>query len=251
MSGYLENRPTLGAQRFESVGQHLSMTGTSTLQASIAHEFYTPMATILGYCEFLRQTARRNGPDAEYFEQMHSVACELSSLLDVVIAHTKFESGEGNLDASARGDRIYHDLATPLQVIGGYAEMQLEDRESDQAVERDPALNAILDAVHRMTRAITEVKGILASGTYPSTLEMCESGRGLVEQAVRTFDELESNAESQLGQPRLLVIEDDANSRRLLADRLRQMDCSVDLAEDGLEGLRMLHANSYDLETGL
>ena len=248
MSGLLENRQTLGTPSVEDPEQRLSLvgTGTSTLQASIAHELYTPMPTILGYCEWLLQSTTRDGSDIEYVEQMHSVACELSSLLDVVIEHAKFEPGE-DLDAISRGDRFYHDLATPLQVVGGYAELLLEDTESDQSAEREPALNAILDAIHRMTRAATEVKRILVSGTCPSTLEISETGSVLIEQAARTFDALESKTVGQLGEPRILVIEDDANCRRLLGNRLRHMGCIVDLAGDGLEGMRALAACSYDL----
>jgi len=44
-----------------------------------------------------------------------------------------------------------------------------------------------------------------------------------------------------------LVVEDDAATRRLLADLLESIDCDVDLAADGEEALVQIRSHEYDV----
>ncbi|CAB1082764.1 Type IV fimbriae expression regulatory protein PilR [Olavius algarvensis Delta 1 endosymbiont] len=47
-------------------------------------------------------------------------------------------------------------------------------------------------------------------------------------------------------QKRLLVIDDEANMRHMLATVLKKADYVVDAASDGAEGLQLIERNSYD-----
>ena len=50
-----------------------------------------------------------------------------------------------------------------------------------------------------------------------------------------------------MGGMRILVVEDDANIRRLTRSSLRKVGATVNVAGDGVEGIAMLEGNSFGL----
>ena len=154
--------------------------------------------------------------------------------------------------------RFQHEVRTPLGQIIGYSELLEEELEDRGQQDLAPDLQRIRNAA---TRLLDLVDGKLRSEqpvgapSLPDAEEVGsqavpDSRAGAVAAAPLAAGPDESGeSESKAGEEttRILVVDDDPQNRDLLARRLERHGFEVETARDGIDGLRRIEAEDFDL----
>jgi len=150
--------------------------------------------------------------------------------------------------------RLQHELRTPIGQIMGYSELIEEELEDRGISDLADDLDKIRTAAKRL---LDLVDGKLKTTNDPGAPQMSEtpeSGPDDAEPAITAAPgsdagdaDLEDDGETSYVGARLLVVDDDARNRDLLARRLARRGFEVDTARDGVDGLRRIDTAEYDL----
>jgi DNA-binding response OmpR family regulator len=134
--------------------------------------------------------------------------------------------------------RLQHEVRTPISQIIGYAELLEEELDEIGAGELVADLHKIRDAASRL---LDLVDGKLRDEQDPGAPVLRE------QEATPSG---ESDAEAPDGEAerpaRILVVDEDASDRELLARRLERHGFAVETARDGIEALRQIDADAPD-----
>jgi CheY-like chemotaxis protein len=138
--------------------------------------------------------------------------------------------------------RLQHEVRTPISQIMGYAEL-LEEELDDRGVgDLAGDLQKIRDAASRL---LDLADGRLRDERDPGAPELPEP------EAASARPDAEHDggtpAASSDGPARILVVDDDASDRELLARRLERHGFRVSTARDGIDALRQIDARGCDL----
>jgi DNA-binding response OmpR family regulator len=139
--------------------------------------------------------------------------------------------------ARATMRRLQHEVRTPITQIMGYAELLEEELEERGASDLAPDLQKIRDSA---TRLLDLVDGKLREEHDP--------GAPVLPEPDATPSGAGEAGDSDGDRPaRILVVDEDASARELLARRLERHGFAVVTARDGIEALRSIEAESPDL----
>jgi DNA-binding response OmpR family regulator len=218
----------------------------SALLAHIRQDFSAPVAAILGYLELLADDPplSDHGQLAADFERMHQAGLTLqrlvASILDTRENAALALDGSGDL-----GSKLRHDLRTPLNAIKGYAEMLLEEVHSETVVQD---LNKLLDESKQLLGRIDALVDFQA-GTVATALSTRPESEKLVAGALQFISRpaLENPGSYPANVCRILVVDDNASNRDLLARRLARDSHMVATADGGEQALRLVEEQAFDL----
>ena len=148
--------------------------------------------------------------------------------------------------------RFQHEVRTPLGQIIGYSELLEEELEDRGQQDLAPDLQRIRSAAKRLLDLVDgKLQGELASGAPPlpeSALpEEHSSTRGAETASEVRSDSPETAEPADQESRRILVVDDDPQNRDLLTRRLERQGFEVETSRDGLEGLRRIEAEDFDL----
>ncbi len=138
-------------------------------------------------------------------------------------------------DARETMRRLQHEVRTPVGQIVGYSELLEEELVDRGAEDLTPDLHRIRDAAQRLLD--------LLDGKFRSESEAVDEAV----QAPEPDEQGEEGDEARIENARILVVDDDANSRDLVARRLGRLGFRVSTAPDGIEGLRRIETEDWDL----
>jgi adenylate cyclase len=139
--------------------------------------------------------------------------------------------------ARATMRRLQHEVRTPITQIMGYAELLEEELEERGASDLAPDLQKIRDSAARL---LDLVDGKLREEHDP--------GAPVLPEPDATPSGAGEAGDSDGDRPaRILVVDEDASARELLARRLERHGFAVVTARDGIEALRSIEAESPDL----
>jgi len=217
------------------------------LLVTIQHELRSPVLNIIGYARVLRDEGSR-----VYENDLGEIlkACNtLLGLVDDFLEHgPKPRPGSADPDSPDTLTVLRHDLRGPVNIIRGYVEFLLETAKTRQEirVERDlrriyRLTDSMLGMINRLTREIE------SEGDREKSLEQIHPELRLVTQALRTLDSLDAHPEVQTIPARVLVVDDDEQSRDLICRHLRKEGHEVDVAKDGRKALQMLRSDYFDI----
>jgi CheY-like chemotaxis protein len=135
--------------------------------------------------------------------------------------------------------RLQHEVRTPISQIIGYAELLEEELDERGAGELVPDLHRIRDAA---TRLLDLVDGKLRDEQDPGAPVLPE------EDASASATSASEPAPADEDRPvRVLVVDEDASDRELVARRLERHGFAVETARDGIEALRRIDTDDPDL----
>ena len=212
------------------------------LLAHLRQEFTAPAAAIVGYADILIEDAKRLSLDSYLtdLERIRGAGISLHVLLQTVLAH------EHN-DSSAIFDqaKLRHDLRTPINAIKGYGEMLAEDAAGGQDVllaDVEKLLTAA-DSMLKRIDALVDFRGdtAVSAGARPP------AGMGGVAEAVRAIRAVGTAPIGADVRGRVLIVDDNASNRDLLARQLTRAGHTVGEADGGHAALTRLESAAYDL----
>jgi adenylate cyclase len=202
------------------------------IAAFLREEFGASVAAVIGFVDILVEDARRHDladfvPD---LERMREAGVQLSALIAKAL-----DSAQGGDGETAR---LRHDLRTPLNAIKGYGELLVEearDRGHDTLLAD---LGKVLDLAERL---LGEIDRIGETAAAPIDIV------GTVLQTIRPLGEADIAADPSAVASHILVVDDNAANRDLLARRLVREGHRVTLAESGAAALASTASWGFDL----
>jgi DNA-binding response OmpR family regulator len=221
------------------------------LLATIRHELRTPINAIIGYSEMLLEDAEEVGAGdgiAADLRKIHTAGGQLLSTVNDILDPEKIEAG--GVDLEACGATLRHELRTPVTAIIGYSEMLLEDAESDGWEAAAPDLEKIHAASERFLTMIDDI--VMFGASEGDAILPVGEGHAATTLAAETLRSIPAVGVALIGHtlhPRhpILVVDDNAINREMLARRLERQGYSVAVAENGRQALEMARAEPYDL----
>src|SRR5262249_28342698 len=206
-----------------------------------------PVVTMRGFLDIIIEDARRLGFDGAIpdLERMRTACAELSALVSGVIDQPDaMRKPEESFDAFQ--SRLRHDLRTPLNAIKGYCELLVEDMREDGQTQLLADLAKVRDAADQLLLQIDAmvepVRGLEAPREQAKPVEIVTD----LLRAIAPVDAPELKVERELAS-RILVVDDIASNRDLLARRLAREGHEVVAVEDGTSALDRLVGENFDL----
>lgn len=206
----------------------------------------------MGYAEMLMDDAaqadRRQSTDD--LQRILDASRNLHRLILGLLDPATVRRTDGGADLTEYRRTIGHDLRTPINAIKGYGEMLREDAAEGGAdafiADLDKLLaeaNLLLDRVD----SLVSFSGAAAarSGGIAETVARAS----MVEGLLKTVRPIAANEASLVAvrPSRILVVDDNASNRDLLARRLQRQGHTVLQAEDGAIALALVDNENVDL----
>jgi class 3 adenylate cyclase/CheY-like chemotaxis protein len=217
---------------------------------SLKHELRTPLNHIIGFCEMLieeaQDQAQAESPGRSQLipdlERIHEAGRRLLGVINNLFDDSIPEAER--LEES----HIHHEVRTPLNQIIGYTELLQEDA----AEFNDPACVDDLAKIHSAALRLLDLVLVNFDGKrFPvDATERHDPGHpvSLLHKEPAIPDALAPGASAgakHLGA--ILVADDDAANREMLARRLQRLGHAVSMAENGRQAVEMIRAQPFDL----
>jgi adenylate cyclase len=145
--------------------------------------------------------------------------------------------------------RLRHDLRTPLNAIIGYSEMLVEDMAADADAPLRADLVKLKESADYLLGQIDAMVALARNEEKPVEREEGLARHiGLVADTLRTVQPLQPGAIAARAQDsRILVADDNASNRDVLARRLTREGHQVVTAENGAQALALCESETFDL----
>ena len=212
----------------------------NALRAHLRQEFVAPAAAIVGFADIVIEDAEQAGL-GDYradLDRIRSAGLSLQTLLDDVLK----QSGEV-ADIDSYRAKLRHDLRTPINAIKGYGEMIVEDARDNGHESLLPDLEKLLSAADGMLERIDA----LVAFSGEASLDRAEPSFAGASRVLEALRGSQPAAAHQAIAGQILVVDDNASNRDLLARQLARDGHAVETAGSGREGLSLLGERSFDL----
>jgi class 3 adenylate cyclase/signal transduction histidine kinase len=218
--------------------------------ANLRQELMAPASAILGYAEILHEDASTTAR-SEVATDLERIVCSARDLFGMVDRLLDPDLAEGlfeGKDEAEAGNKLRHDLRTPINAIKGYSEMLLEDLE-DLDIERLRGdFESLLGEANRLLSQLDSIVDFsrgdpgdaqkAAQDPEPTAAMFA----GLVE-SMRPVSEADRPRETG----RILVVDDLETNRELLSRRLTREGHMTATAPGGRQALALLEGKGIDL----
>jgi adenylate cyclase len=214
------------------------------LVAYVRQELSAPVTAVVGYAEMLMEDAVRAGR-AEAVDDLKRIldaSQALNRLALSLLDPAVFQRHEGSADLAEFRRKLRHDLRTPINAIKGYGEMLREDAIDCGASAFVGDLDKMLAEVALLLDRIDGLVTYSDGNAAPTPDRMVER----LLASVRTVAPEEADL-AAMRPSRILVVDDNASNRDLLARRLERQGHTVLQAEDGSRALALVGEQALDL----
>jgi phosphoserine phosphatase RsbU/P len=208
----------------------------------IRHDLRTPINHIMGYCELLEEEDSIPEDFRADLKKIHGGGLQLLALIKEYFDEATFAEKSHDLQ------RLCHELRTPVNHIVGYAELLEEQAEERSLTRLLPDFRKIADAGQTWLGLMEEYLVRPVANAQMVTTEARLAAPILLQPGVDfTSPSPRSATPTHVAEGHLLVADDDASNREMLARRLQRQGYRVSQASSGLEVLRMVRAEKFDL----
>src|SRR5262245_40868802 len=218
------------------------------VRAYLRQEVQAPAAAVSDFLDIIIEDARRLKLDHVLadLERMRSASIQLTTFVKSVTTDGSSARGQAeNFEAFQR--RLRHDLRSPLNVIKGYSELLIEDMDADNNHPLREDLTKLRDSADQLIAQIDAIVTLTRSEQTPQ--ESSAQQVGFVEDVLRTVQPLHvgSAAPEAALSSRVLVVDDNAANRDVLARRLTREGHQVVTAANGASALELVATEEFDL----
>ena len=220
------------------------------LTAYLRQEVQAPAAAISDFLDIIIEDAR--GLKLEHvlpdLDRMRDASVHLTTFVKSVTADGLSARGKGE-DVEAFQRRLRHDLRSPLNVIKGYSELLIEDMEGDGEHPLRADLAKLRDSSDQLLAQIDALVTLRSETATPDAIGNRAEEAGFVADVLRAVQPLQtsSTAPEIVPSSRILVVDDNASNRDVLARRLTREGHQVVTAADGAAALALAGSNEFDL----
>ncbi|MDO8875750.1 MAG: adenylate/guanylate cyclase domain-containing protein [Pseudolabrys sp.] len=220
------------------------------LAAYLRQQVQAPATAVTDFLASIIEDARRLGLTEVMadLERMHVAGGRLNAFVTKLIEDTSADRGQ-NESFEDFHRRLRHDLRTPLNAIIGYSEMLIEDMEGQSEAPLRADLAKLKESADFLLGQIDAM--VALAQTQEKPLERADGLArhvGLVADTLRTVRPLQPGAvAAREQQSRILVVDDNASNRDVLARRLTREGHEVVTAENGGIALGLFDTSEFDL----
>ncbi|HZL46483.1 MAG TPA: adenylate/guanylate cyclase domain-containing protein [Opitutaceae bacterium] len=213
----------------------------------LRHALRTPLNQIIGYSEMLMESIEENdaGRLLDDLKKIHTAGGQLLALFNDALAPWKIETGKIDLFAMRR------DMLAPLNTI--IANSLLCQEAAVELGKPD-----LVSDLKRINQASYNLLRVFESEDFGNRIDVgskpAEAGTpahvvpGATSQPAKTAGSAEYPGRTGVQYSgNLLVVDDDAMNREMMARRLQRSGFNVTTAENGLKALEQLKQHSFDL----
>jgi len=205
--------------------------------AHLRHALRTPLNQIIGYAEILIESAQEKNTTGLLLDlrKIHRAGGQLLAVLNDTMALWKIECGKFDLR------HMRHEMIPPLNAVLCFSALS----EADPAITRIPGLSDDLAKIREAARHLFN----LIEGATVLPISPRHSPRRLPSLALSpsASDEPIPAEKSSNPNTRVLIVDDDAVNREMLARRLQKMGYKTRQAETGQQALDELKQRPFDL----
>jgi class 3 adenylate cyclase len=206
--------------------------------SKLRHDLRTPINHILGYCEMLQEDEHTPASFQADLRKIHTGGRQLLALMTEYFDEEIFEAKRHDLH------QLCHELRTPVNHIIGYGELLQDEAAALGGAKLLPDLKQITGAARTWLALmekylVTPAAEAVQAGASPTA--PLSQGAGFTPPTA-----LGAGAAAKPG-GHLLVVDDDAANREMLARRLAHDGWTVSVARSGLEALQAARARQFDL----
>jgi adenylate cyclase len=216
--------------------------------AYLRQEVEAPAAAVSDFLDIIIEDARSLKLDHVLadLERMRSASIQLTTFVKSVTADGSSARGQGE-NVEAFQHRLRHDLRSPLNVIKGYSELLIEDMDSDNNRPLREDLTKLRDSANQLLAQIDAIVTLTRSEQTPQ--ESRAQQVGFIEDVLRTVQPLHVGgaAPEAVLSSQVLVVDDNAATRDVLARRLTREGHQVVTAANGASALELVATQEFDL----
>jgi CheY-like chemotaxis protein len=219
--------------------------------AHVRHELRTPINAILGYSELILE--EDPGPDLEPdLKRIIEAGSTLLGLVDRILNPAQL-AGDITRDLESYAEEVRVELRTPVNSVIGYAELLMEAETEAGRETHLPDLERIRTSAQTLLADSGDIVSVALAapgptGTPEETLDALGVSSRLAESVLSSIAQSGVGARrGPEGEGSLLVVDDNATSRELLARQLAGHGYIVDTAENGAEALERARSGAFDM----
>lgn len=240
-------RPSVSAQSTLSPFlQALQSNDIETL-TQLRHALRTPLNQIIGYSEMLLESIEDISAERllRDIKKIHTAGGQLLALFNDALAPWKIETGKIDLLSMRR------EMLTPLNAIIGYSELCQEEAAEAGMPDVVSDLKRINLAGYNLHQLFESKEFAVKIDVGPAPAAASPAPHAVVGQTVQAgkstppMEFLGSASARYSGN--LLVVDDDAMNREMLARRLQRSGFNITTAENGRVALDLLKQQAFDL----
>jgi class 3 adenylate cyclase len=223
---------------------------TRTLAAFLRQEVQAPAVAVTEFLDMIIEDARKlqMAQQLADLDKMRSASIQLNAFVKSIIQNSASERhNDETIDVFHR--RLRHDLRTPLNAIKGYSELLIEDMEADGEHPLRADLVKLKDSADQLLGQIDAMAALAqrkdaGSGTDDSRLRQTD----ILSDVLRTIKPLPADeAREAMQSSAILVVDDNASNRDVLARRLTREGHAVVTAENGAVALELVERQDFDI----
>ena len=134
-------------------------------------------------------------------------------------------------------------IRTPINTVIGYSEMLQEDADG---VKLD-TFSEDLDKIIKSGRALTQEIDKVISFNPTKIVEKSDQSLSAIKGVLTSIQPISKDEETKSATGSILVVDDNKNNTTLLKKRLQKIGNNVTTANDGIEALKRVNENTFDL----
>jgi adenylate cyclase len=218
------------------------------MRAFLRQELQAPATAVTDFLGIIIEDARSNQLDhlLSDLERMRTASVQLNAFVKRLLQDTSsnLQNGESQQEFHRR---LRHDLRTPLNAIKGYSELLIEDMEGDGQSSLRFDLEKLKQSADQL---LGQVDSMVALTQQEEAAEPDGRQRQLdiVADVLRTLEPLDAGRSgAPVQSSSILVVDDNAANRDVLARRLTREGHRVVTANSGAAALELVAAQDFDL----
>jgi adenylate cyclase len=218
------------------------------MRAFLRQELQAPASAVMDFLGIIIEDARSSQLDhlLSDLERMRSASLQLNAFVKNLLEDTSSGSRKGEPPEEFHR-RVRHDLRTPLNAIKGYSELLIEDMEGEDQGNLRLDLETLKQSADQLLGQIDSMVTLTGrdEGAEP---EGRQHQLDIVADVLRTLEPLDAAGTGARAQSsRILVVDDNAANRDVLARRLTREGHRVVAASSGAAALELVAAQDFDL----
>ena len=221
------------------------------LAAFLRQEVQAPATAVTDFLDIIIEEAHRQKLDhvLSDLDRMRTASVRLNAFVKTLIQDSS-SNQQRDETPEAFHRRLRHDLRTPLNAIKGYSELLIEDMEADG---KNPLGDDLVKLKESADHLLRQIDAMVALTRHEENKPDVDSGLAqqldVIADVLRTVEPLQvGGARREAGQVSwILVVDDNASDRDVLARRLIREGHQVTTAASGSSALELVAKQDFDL----